>query len=191
MKKRLFPLTCVACLLLVAAPAFAQSPTVTSTYAAKFICGIQKDTNINSPVDAEAGRYATKINVYNNTGVVVTFRKRIIQLRRGESATDPAAKIEEALKPGQAMEVTCFDIYKLLNIPVGQTQPPYIEGFVILEVANLAITGNQIPPDPLDVEGIYTYKGDLPPTPTTAANGSGVSISVVVFPVKNNKHVMQ
>ncbi|HEY0323693.1 MAG TPA: hypothetical protein VGC66_22250 [Pyrinomonadaceae bacterium] len=192
MKKRLLIVGLawvVVGLLLAAATVQAQQAQVTNTYAAKFICGVQKDTAITAVVDAQAGRYATKINVHNNTGITINFRKKIIQLRGGESATDPQKKLLEALKPDQAMEVVCLDIYKLLSIPVNnQLPPPYIEGFVILEVYFPTLSDSSIPQDPLDVEGIYTYKGDLPATPTTPASGSGVSIEVVVFPAKSNKH---
>ena len=89
------------------------------------------------------------------------------------------------------MEVVCSDIYKILGIIIGTGQiPPYIEGFVILEVYYPPPpVVSKKPPDPLDVVGIYTYKGDLP-TPTGSV-GSGVSMEVVVYPVKRNGHALQ
>jgi hypothetical protein len=199
----------VAGLLLAATPAWAQKPPPpppqlqsTSTYAAKFICGVQGDSDITHIPDAQAGRYSTKINVHNNTGFLINFRKKFIQLnggfgfRQGETEQfeipiDPKAKVFESLKEDQAMEVVCRDIYHKLNISfLPPATPPYIEGFVILEVYFTVSPGRPIvpPPDPLDVEGIYTYKGDLPgPANATA---SGVSIEVVVYPAKNNGHIL-
>ena len=67
-------------LLVTGATALAQvaPPTVTDTYAAKFICGVQKDPAITLVPDAQAGHYSTKINVHNNTGITITFRKKVI-----------------------------------------------------------------------------------------------------------------
>ncbi len=66
------------------------------------------------------------------------------------------------------MEVVCRDIYGHLGIPIPPAVdviPPYIEGFVIFEVAFTPVPTN-VPDDPLDVEGIYTYRASLPgPTP--------------------------
>lgn len=162
-------------------------PATTNTYAAKFICGVQQDNDITHVPDAQAGRYSTKINVHNNTGAQINFRKKIIQLSGGERPIDPQIKVFENLQGDQAMEVVCRDIYQHLKIPTGKI-PPYIEGFVILEVYFLLPYGRSIgppPADPLDVVGIYTYKGDLPSTP-----GAGASIEVVVYPAKNNSHIL-
>ena len=163
-------------------------PQVTNTYAAKFICGVQLESAITFVPDAQAGRYATKINVHNNTGVLIRFRKKVIQLRGGQVPTEPQAKLDiESLRPDWAMEVVCRDIYQHLNIPINpQVPPPFIEGFVILEVVQPFHTPAP-PPDPLDVVGVYTYRGDLPGT----TGGSGASIDVEVYPAKSNKHVLQ
>src|SRR3954452_1479877 len=77
--------------LLAAAPVRAQGQG-TDTYAAKFICGVQPDDDITHVVDVQAGRYSTKINVHNNTGDLVRFRKKIIPLHGGEKPTNPADK---------------------------------------------------------------------------------------------------
>ena len=45
--------------------------TITNTYAAKFICGVQPDASIKIAPDAQAGHYSTKINVHNNTGIEI------------------------------------------------------------------------------------------------------------------------
>ena len=176
----------VLCLLLTVASVRAQvaPPTVTNNYAAKFICGVQPDGAITSMPDAQAGRYSTKINVHNNTGINVRFRKKVIQLKGGQVPTPPTAFMVEALRPDWAMEVTCQDIYRHLNIPIPPATnqpPPYIEGFVILEVFFFLPSPVAIPRDPLDVAGIYTYR--MEPVGT-----GGNSISVVVYPAKSNSH---
>ncbi len=176
-------------LLFAAAPAQAQD-TVTNTYAAKFICGVQPDANINSMPDAQAGRYSTKINVHNNTGLHIVFRKKVIPLRGGQVPTEPAFKKIERLPSDWAMEVVCRDIYSHLNIVLQPNQPPpYIEGFVIFEVLFGPTPDQAIPDDPLDVEGIYTYRGEYPVIPGHAVS-NGVSIAVVVYPAKRNRYIV-
>ena len=173
-------------LVFAVAPVHAQVvQTVTNTYAAKFICGVQPDGAISSMPDAQAGRYSTKINVHNNSGVNVRFRKKVIQLKGGQVPTEPSFRKIEGLRPDWAMEVTCRDIYGHLGIqlpPPGTTAaPPYIEGFVILEVFFPLPSPVAIPRDPLDVAGIYTYR--MEPVGT-----GGNSISVVVYPAKFNSY---
>jgi hypothetical protein len=197
----LIGLACVIGLLFTSAPVLAQEPepiptpipipipvvgTVTNTYAAKFICGVQRDPSLFIVPDAQAGHYSTKINVHNNTGIPIKFRKKIIQLKGGQVPTPPKFRIFEELRPDWAMEVVCRDIYGHLGIPIPpqvDAFPPYIEGFVILEpyFAPLPTTG--VPNDPLDVEGIYTYRAE-------PAGTDAVSINVVVFPVKNNRYTI-
>ena len=164
---------------------------VTNTYAAKFICGVQRDGAVTSIPEAQAGRYSSKINVHNNTGVVINFRKKVINLTGGgQKKIEPRKLPPESLRPDWAMEVVCRDIYNHLNMtPSPNEPPPYIEGFVIFEVFQPSPTQPSPPPDPLDVEGIYTYRGDLPNNNTVVNNG--VSIAVVVYPAKSNKHPLQ
>lgn len=182
----------VACLCAVAtarAQQIAQGPTVTNTYAAKFICGVSQETPIGVVPDAQPGRYSTKINVHNNTGLLIRFQKKFILLRGGEQPIPPSIRLKEELKPDYAMEVVCADIYKLLQVQVNpQTPMPYMEGFVIFEVHFPPTTDFKPPQDPLDVTGIYTYRGGGT-TANTAANGA--SIDVVVYPAKSNQHVLQ
>lgn len=174
-------------LLLTGSPVEAQtSPvptTITNTYAAKFICGVQRDGSLKAVPDAQAGHYSTKINVHNNTGIDIKFRKKVIQLKGGQVPTPPAFAVFESLKSDYAMEVVCRDIYGHLNIPIPpdvDVIPPYIEGFVIFEVAFTPVP-TDVPDDPLDVEGIYTYRAE--PVGTDA-----VAIDVVVFPAKKNRY---
>ena len=176
----------VASLVVTAATAEAQNPIVTDTYAAKFICGVQKDPSIALVPDAQAGHYSTKINVHNNTGIGIKFRKKIIPLKGGQVPTAPAWMRLEGLNPDWAMEVVCRDIYNHLGIPIWpqvDAEPPYIEGFVIFEVYFPNPIPPSIPFDPLDVEGIYTYRAE-------PAGTDAVSIDVVVYPTKSNRYVI-
>ena len=185
-KKTITAFAWVIGLLLTVSSVQAQAPvptTITNTYAAKFICGVQRDGSLTAVPDAQAGHYSTKINVHNNTGIDITFRKKIIQLKGGQVPTPPAWIKFETLKSDYAMEVVCRDIYGHLGIPIPpavDTYPPYIEGFVVFEVAFTPVPSNA-PDDPLDVEGIYTYRAE--PVGTDA-----VSIDVVVFPAKRNRY---
>lgn len=174
-------------LLITGATAQAQNPTVTETYAAKFICGVQPNAALVAVPDAQAGHYSTKINVHNNTGITINFRKKVIQLKGGQIPTGPQFRRDEKLDPDWAMEVVCRDIYSHLNIavppippPAGAQPPPYIEGFVIFEVFYPVLPANP-PVDALDIEGIYTYRAE-------PAGTNGVSIDVEAFPVKRNRH---
>ena len=170
---------------------------ITSTYAAKFICGVQLDRALDHLREAEAGRYSTEIDVYNNSGAPVSFRKKVIALfqdrdRAGEKPTLPQAKVLHVLNADEALAVVCKDIYKLLDLPIQVgLVPSYVQGLVILEVFRPSGAPPQ-PQDPLDVEGIYTYRGELPVSPGGfPASDSGVSIDVVVYPAKSNGHAMR
>lgn len=179
-------LACVMGLLLTSTPAHAQFQTVTHVYAAKFICGVQPDAALTAVPDAQAGHYSSKINVHNNTGVTINFRKKVIQLKGGQIPIEPQFKKLEALKSDWAMEVVCRDIYGHLGIPIPPqiaTPPPYIEGFVIFEVFWGQVPAN-LPGDPLDVAGIYTYRAE-------PAGTDAVAIDVTVFPVKPNRYPLQ
>jgi hypothetical protein len=174
-------------LLLTSVTVMAQNTgTVTNTYAAKFICGIQKDPSTIIVPDAQAGHYSSKINVHNNTGIGIKFRKKVIQLKGGQVPTAPAWMKLESLNPDWAMEVVCRDIYNHLGIPIWpqvDAEPPYIEGFVIFEVYFPNPIPANIPFDPLDVEGIYTYRAE-------PAGTDAVSIDITVYPAKSNRYII-
>ena len=197
-KTTIMGIACVIGLLLTSVTVMAQDPvpeptivpiptgTVTNTYAAKFICGVQADASIKSAPDAQAGHYSTKINVHNNTGINIRFRKKVIRLKGGQVPTAPQFLKLEALNPDWAMEVVCKDIYSHLGIaipPIVDVIPPYIEGFVIFEVFFANPIPASIPVDPLDVEGIYTYRAE-------PAGTDAVAIDVQVFPAKSNRYVI-
>ena len=162
--------------------------TVTNTYAAKFICGVQRDPATHIVPDAQAGNYSSKINVHNNTGLSIRFRKKVIRLKGGQVPTPPAWMKLESLPPDWAMEVVCRDIYNHLGIPIWpqiDADPPYIEGFVIFEVffPNPIQPGTVIPFDPLDVAGIYTYRAE-------PAGTDAVAIDLTVYPAKSNRYTI-
>ena len=186
-KKTIIGFAWVIGLLVTASSVQAQTApvptTITNTYAAKFICGVQRDGSLKAVPDAQAGHYSTKINVHNNTGIDIKFRKKVIPLKGGQVPTEPAFAIFESLKSDYAMEVVCRDIYGHLGIPIPPAVdviPPYIEGFVIFEVAFTPVPAD-VPDDPLDVEGVYTYRAE--PVGTDA-----VAIDVEVFPAKRNRY---
>lgn len=174
------------------------SGRITNTYAAKFICGAQFERELDRIREAESGHYATEIDVHNNSGAPISFRRKIIVLFQdrdhiGEAPTPPQAKVLHVLKEDEALAIVCRDIYKLpiFSVQIGAgVIPPYVQGLVIIEV--LQPSGAPPPPkDPLDVEGIYTYRGEPPVSGGgVPASDSGVSIDVVVYPAKSNGHVM-
>ena len=178
---------CIIGLLLTSVTVMAQQTgTVTNTYAAKFICGVQKDPATNIVPDAQAGHYSSKINVHNNTGIGIKFRKKIIPLKGGQVPTAPAWMKLEGLSPDWALEVVCRDIYNHLGIPIWpqvDADPPYIEGFVIFEVYFPNPIPTSIPRDPLDVAGIYTYRAE-------PAGTDAVAIDLTVYPAKDNRYVI-
>ena len=110
-KKTIIGFAWVIGLLLTGSPVQAQiapvPTTITNTYAAKFICGLQRDGSLQAVPDAQAGHYSTKINVHNNTGIEIKFRKKVIQLKGGQVPTPPAWIKFESLKSDYAMEVVC------------------------------------------------------------------------------------
>jgi hypothetical protein len=198
-KKTIFiGFACVIGLFITASSVKAQDPepvpvptvvpttgTVTNTYAAKFICGVQPNASLLAVPDAQAGHYSSKVNVHNNTGITIRFRKKIILLKGGQIGIEPAFRKLESLKSDYGMEVVCRDIYGHLGIPIppaSEVFPPYIEGFVIFEVF-FAPLPTSVPVDPLDVEAIYTYRAE-------PAGTDAVAIDVVVYPAKSNRYTI-
>jgi CARDB len=120
-------------------------PTVQPTtfeYAAKFICGLQKD-----PEDPRLTRgfYATEINIHNPNETEVKFKKKLA-LTYPPEAQRPG-KIyrisEDVLGPDEALAVDCGDVERRL-FP-GGLPAPYIIGFIVIES-----------PASLDVTAVYT-----------------------------------
>jgi hypothetical protein len=90
-----------------------------------------KESAITSIPDAQAGRYSTKINVHNNTGLPINFRKKFIKLIGSEGgpelferATDPQAKVFESLNEDQAMEVgVCLGVCDIIMGGMSRQEP--------------------------------------------------------------------
>lgn len=122
-----------------------KSPTPRVTrfqYAAKVVCGIQKD-----PDDRRLARgiYATAINIHNPNQKPVKFEK-ILALTFPPKEQRPGKVLPIAtdeLKAGEALAVDCPDIQQRL-FPNG-FPTSYIKGFVVIKS-----------PESLDVTGVYT-----------------------------------
>jgi hypothetical protein len=111
-------------------------------YAAKIVCGIQKDPD---EMRLARGLYATTINVHNpNDEPVKLFKKLALTFPPGGQRPGEIMPIaEDVLKPDQALAVDCEDIRRRLfpnGFPAG-----YIEGFVVIQS-----------PASLDVTAVYT-----------------------------------
>ena len=111
-------------------------------YAAKLVCGVQKDPR---SMQLARGFYATTINVHNPQEGAVVFKKKL-------ALTVPPGKqrpgkilpiIEDKLGPDEALAVYCDDLAR--RYFDGQLPTPYIEGFVVIRS-----------PESLDVTGVYS-----------------------------------
>jgi photosystem II stability/assembly factor-like uncharacterized protein len=117
-------------------------PKVAFQYAAKIVCGIQKD-----PEDMRLARgfYATTINIHNPLYEDVIFAKKLALTfppkEQLPGKVIPIAK--DKLGPDEALKVDCVDIRNRL-FPNG-FPAPYIEGFVVIQS-----------PASLDVTAVYT-----------------------------------
>ena len=124
--------------------AIAQEPGKPSQfeYAAKVVCGLQKD-----PKDMRLARgfYATTINIHNpNDGDVKFFKKLALSFPPAEQRPGKVLPIaEDKLGSDEALKVDCNDIKKRL-FPNG-FPAPYIEGFVVIQS-----------PASLDVTAVYS-----------------------------------
>jgi CARDB len=112
--------------------------TVTFEYAAKFICGLQKD-----PEDLRLtrGLYGTEINVHNpNEHVVGLAKKLALTFPPGDQQPGKILRLgEDRLRPDQALEVDCNHVRRKL-FPNG-LPGPYITGFIVIESqASLDVT---------------------------------------------------
>jgi hypothetical protein len=131
--------------------------TVLYEYAAKFICGVQKD---REDLRLTPGVYGTEINVHNPNDHTVRFRKKLAltfppgEQRPGEILRFPE---EDYLRPDQALAVDCNHVRAKLfggSFPA----PGYITGFIVIESTAS-----------LDVTAVYT---------TAALNRARLSTSV-------------
>jgi CARDB len=111
-------------------------------YAAKFICGLQKDPD---DLRLMLGRYGTEINVHNpGRGKVKFFKKLALTVPPGEQRPGKILPIgHDVLGPDEALAVDCAHIARKL-FPSG-LPAPYITGFIVIQS-----------PESLDVAAVYT-----------------------------------
>jgi hypothetical protein len=131
------------CFLLVPTSVTARWHSFKIQYAAKFVCGLKSDPDINRVL---RGAYATAINIHNpkNESIVLNLRLALTFPPEGLLPGEVSAPIEVELGPNQALEVDCAEIpnsFLFENPP----QTPYTKGFVIIES-----------PKSLDVTAVYT-----------------------------------
>jgi len=114
-------------------------------YAAKVVCGLQRDPRVMRLV---RGFYGTAVNIHNPSDEPVAFRKKLALTFPPEEQKPgkiiPIAR--DRLGPDEALEVDCEDVLK--EAFDGQFPTPYIKGFVVVQSA-----------DQLDVTAVYTAAG--------------------------------
>lgn len=119
-----------------------RPPATAYQYAAKFICGDQRDAD---GLRLVRGRYATTINIHNASAAETVLQKRLslafppAQQRPG--AVHPIAW--DWLRDDQSLKTDCDDVRT--RIFEGSFPADYIEGYLTIRS-----TG------PLDVTGVYT-----------------------------------
>jgi hypothetical protein len=101
-------------------------------YAAKIICGAQKD-----PANTRLARgfYATAVNVRNPNRDASEFDKKLaLTFPPDEQKPGEVMQIAvgDRLEPDQALEVDCIDVQRRL-FPDGFPDPGYIKGYIIIE----------------------------------------------------------
>ena len=120
-------------------------PTVQPTtfeYAAKFICGVQRDAE---DMRLTQGIYATEVNIHNPNDVDVEFSKKLaLTYPPAEQKPGKVLPIAtDVLRPDEALAVDCADVQCRLY-PDG-LPTPYIIGFLVIQS-----------PASLDVTAVYT-----------------------------------
>jgi len=116
--------------------------TTTYMYAAKVVCGLQKN---REDIRLARGFYATNINIHNPSEAGAIFSKKLaLTIPPGDQTPGKILPIaKDNLGPDEALEVDCEDLHHKL-FPSGFPSP-YIEGFVVIE-SNVS----------LDVTAVYT-----------------------------------
>ncbi len=136
-------------------------------YAAKFVCGVQKDPK--SMVLAR-GFYATTINIHNPGPKRVTFEKKLaLTIPPGNQKPGKVIRIaKDVLDDDEALAADCDDVAKrAFN---GTLPAPFIEGFIVIRS-----------PQSLDVTAVYT-------TATLSDNGTaGQHSSIDVVQIAGRK----
>jgi hypothetical protein len=144
-------------------------------YAAKIVCGIQKD-----PKDMRLTRgfYATAINIHNpNQNEVKFFKKLALTFPPGDQRPGQIMPVsDDKLRNDEALEVDCMDIERKL-FPKGLPPPGYIKGFVVIQsreslditavytTASLNARGDVVSQSGIHVERIHERLVGLPKLP--------------------------
>ena len=104
--------------------------TTTYMYAAKVVCGLQKN---REDIRLARGFYATNINIHNPSEAGAIFSKKLaLTIPPGDQTPGKILPIaKDNLGPDEALEVDCEDLHHKL-FPSGFPSP-YIEGFVVIE----------------------------------------------------------
>ena len=109
-------------------------------YAVKFVCGVA-GANARSSGIVAPGQYFTAINVHNPSFTrPVRFRWKIAIALPGVRGGPISVFFDAVLKPDQALEIDCPDIFK--RSPM---QADFLKGFVVIAS-----------PLELDVVAVYT-----------------------------------
>jgi hypothetical protein len=134
----------VTILIVLAAATAAHAQTLQMRqYAAKFVCGKAGDQ-----LNVAPGTYYTTINVHNPAlAFSIEFRKKFALAELNEQPGKISQWFGAALKPDQALQIDCRNIYAHLGIPVGT----FIDGFAVIQLP----TSRE-----LDVVGVYTAAGN-------------------------------
>jgi len=140
-------LTVVAfCSLSVSIPAAeAQDREFPFHYAAKVVCGVQRETRSGGVV---AQTYATTINIHNPADSTTIFLKSlVVTLPPGmQRPVKPVRLAVDTLGPRMALATDCVD----LNRRSANRLPPFFEGFVLIDSRQS-----------LDVVAVYSVPGGI------------------------------
>jgi hypothetical protein len=111
-------------------------------YAAKFVCGGPAGGQMSPPTLVAGGRYFSQTNVHNPSRYqTVVFRKKFAVALPFERAGTVSRFFEGRLKPDEALQIDCGDIFGHL----GLAPTAFVEGFAVIES-----------PLELDVDTFYT-----------------------------------
>ena len=106
-------------------------------YAAKFLCGELKPTEPEREGPAEAGRYATAINVHNPGPRPIAFRKKAVLLFDGSHPDDalerpipPRRPVARKLGPDWGLEMFCLRCFGSVQVLLHEAFPQMMDYFV-------------------------------------------------------------
>jgi len=129
--------------LMLAAPGRAQQPALPYNYAAKIVCGAQREMQGVVPQ-----AYMTTVNVHNpGDSLAIFFKTLLVTLPPGGQRAMPPLKptFTDTLRPQMGLATDCTDLRR--RYP---NAPPFFEGFVILQ--------SRVS---LDVVAVYTVPGGI------------------------------